>query len=97
MASNAEPKAEPQVEPKHVAIANRLTKATVRLYIEKYIVVNFSGLALYLPMLIVGAQYNSEEDCKLEASEYISQYGHSQSEKKGGVCDKYNRNIKVHT
>ena len=87
MASNAEPKAEPQVEPKHVAIA----------YIAYYSVHSFIGLALNLPMLIVGAQYNSEEDCKLEASEYISQYGHSQSEKKGGVCNKYNRSIKVHT
>ena len=26
-----------------------------------------------------------------------SQYGHSQSEKKWGVRDKYNRSIKVHT
>ena len=27
-------------------------------------------VALHLSMLIVGAQYNSEELCKLEASEY---------------------------
>ena len=29
------------------------------------------GMALNLSMLIVGAQYSSEEDCKLEASEYM--------------------------
>ena len=28
-------------------------------------------VALHLSMLIVGAQYSSEEHCKLEASEYI--------------------------
>ena len=28
-------------------------------------------IALHLSMLIVGAQYSSEEDCKLEASEYM--------------------------
>ena len=31
----------------------------------------FTCLALNLSMLIVGAEYNSEEYCKLEASEYI--------------------------
>ena len=30
-----------------------------------------TSLALHLSMLIVGAQYSSEEHCKLEASEYI--------------------------
>ena len=30
-----------------------------------------TSLALHLSMLIVGAQYNSEKYCKLEASQYI--------------------------
>ena len=34
--------------------------------------VTITSLALHLSMLIVGAEYNSEEQCKLEASEYIS-------------------------
>ena len=34
-------------------------------------VVSIISMALHLSMLIVGAQYNSEEHCKLEASEYI--------------------------
>ena len=33
--------------------------------------VSFTSLALNLSMLIVGAEYNSGEHCKLEASEYI--------------------------
>ena len=33
----------------------------------------------------------------LQRKSYISQYGHSQSEKKLGVGDKYHRSIKVHT
>ena len=33
--------------------------------------VTITSLALHLSMLIVGAQYSSEEHCKLEASEYI--------------------------
>ena len=33
--------------------------------------VSFTSLALHLSMLIVGAQYNSEKHCKLQASEYI--------------------------
>ena len=28
---------------------------------------------------------------------YNTQYGHSQSEKKWGLCDKYHHSIKVHT
>ena len=34
--------------------------------------VSFTSLALNLSMLIVGAEYNSEEHCKLEASEYMT-------------------------
>ena len=38
----------------------------------KYVAsVGFTSVALNLSMLIVGAEYNSEEYCKLEASEYI--------------------------
>ena len=33
--------------------------------------VSFISLALNLSMLIVGAEYNGEEHCKLEASEYV--------------------------
>ena len=33
--------------------------------------VSIFGVALHLSMLIVGAQYSSEEYCNLEASEYI--------------------------
>ena len=34
--------------------------------------VSFTSLALNLAMLIVGAEYNGEEYCKLEASEYMT-------------------------
>ena len=38
----------------------------------KYVAsVGFTSVALNLSMLIVGVEYNSEEYCKLEASEYI--------------------------
>ena len=38
----------------------------------KYVAsVSFTSMALNLSMLIVGAVYNSKEQCKLEASEYI--------------------------
>ena len=33
--------------------------------------VSIFGVALHLSMLIVGAQYSSEEQCNLEASEYM--------------------------
>jgi hypothetical protein len=36
--------------------------------------VSIISLALNLAMLIVGAQYNSDEQCKLEVSQYIYIY-----------------------
>ena len=40
---------------------------------KKHVVsVSFTSLALNLAMLIVGAEYNGEEHCKLEASEYMT-------------------------
>ena len=39
--------------------------------IKYFASVIITSLTLHLSMLIVGAQYSSEEHCKLEASEYM--------------------------
>ena len=44
-----------------------------------------------------GAPRNFEDLEKRTKAEIDTQYGHSQSEKKLGVGDKYHRSIKVHT